>query len=512
MAVDQQHEYNGQLVPFEAEQTVRRPITSDDIGMKCLFTPDPTAFTEVIDIIAIHGIAAHPDETWCKGGVNWLSDESMLRSAVPNARILRYGYQSTWYGTSQEVISTNTSRVAARFLSALTVLQKEVPYRPIILIAHCFGGLVALKALLSARDDNGSNGLPRWGRIFDSITGIIFLGTPFRGSDMKINEMLNFVRSEQKVVQGEVLRVLQGDDEYLKDLVDRFGMTRRLPNSAKVTCFYEMKQSNVGAIVRDPNEQMKIVVNESSGCLDSTEKYSLNRDHFEMNKFDKFDDEDFSFVCNEVTDMMKRAPGIFLARRRSKKPQDRGFTHPGKLPDGAKYFKEAHPERFFWQYLTSASHGLYEAIYNACVFEGGNGGENIDFFSFLLELERFGVKSEQIIELWTSLPYTKEPPLQPLHSKGYTMAILYMVHMKICEERRPDDLRGGPEREKRLRLLQNYAIWVPCLCKGQCGLEWTFANDESLSVGKGSARCEIRIGGDNGDKAFAATKESWESR
>ncbi|OBT80236.1 hypothetical protein VF21_00712 [Pseudogymnoascus sp. 05NY08] len=249
---------NGKAVPPRAKDYGKSVPIANVTGMKCLFTPDPAAFTEVIDIIAIHGIGAHPDDTWCsKGGVNWLSDESMLRSVVPNARILRYGYESEWYGTSEGVICTDTSTVAGQFLAALPVLQKspqEVSYRPIILIAHCFGGLVALKALLSARDDNGSDGLPRWGRIFDSTTGIIFLGTPFRGSDMNINEMLNFVTSRHEGVQGEVLRVLQGDDGYLKDLVNRFGMTRKLPNSAKVACFYELKQSNVGAIVRDPKK------------------------------------------------------------------------------------------------------------------------------------------------------------------------------------------------------------------------------------------------------------------
>lgn len=94
------------------------------------------------------------------------------------------------------------------------------------------------------------------------------------------------------------------------------------------------------------------------------------------------------------------------------------------------------------------------------------------------------------------------------------MAILYMVHMKVCEYRLPEDLRAGPEREERLRLLKNYATWVPCLCKGRCGLEWNFANDKGLYIARGSARsarCEISVEGDTCEVAFAATKDSWES-
>ncbi|KAF2269047.1 hypothetical protein CC78DRAFT_540482 [Lojkania enalia] len=54
------------------------------------------------NIFAIYGIGAHPDYTWCKNvgtaespqWVNWLNKADMLPAVAPNARILRYGYQS----------------------------------------------------------------------------------------------------------------------------------------------------------------------------------------------------------------------------------------------------------------------------------------------------------------------------------------------------------------------------------------------------------------------------------
>lgn len=95
-----------------------------------------------------------------------------------------------------------------------------------------------------------------------------------------------------------------------------------------------------------------------------------------MNKFDKFDDEDFSIVCNEVTDMMEQAPEIFLARFRSKRAQDQRSEL--KSLHGPTYLKEARPDRLFWQHLTSTSYELYEDIYEACMINGGNGGKNID--------------------------------------------------------------------------------------------------------------------------------------
>jgi hypothetical protein len=58
----------------------------------------------------------------------------MLPSRIPNARIMRYGYQSAWHGAevteqgtsliAPRVIRTKTSLVAQRFLQALVRKRK----------------------------------------------------------------------------------------------------------------------------------------------------------------------------------------------------------------------------------------------------------------------------------------------------------------------------------------------------------------------------------------------------
>jgi hypothetical protein len=61
----------------------------------------------------------------------------------------------------------------------------------------------------------------------------------------------------------------------------------------------------------EANFIQRFVVNESSGCLDisdSTEKYSLSRTHFNMNKFGRPSEEDFQTVCEVIEKMARIAP------------------------------------------------------------------------------------------------------------------------------------------------------------------------------------------------------------
>lgn len=99
-------------------------MTDDDIGLRVLRNA-PAEITEAIDVVAIHGIGAHPDDSWCKNvgtkespqWVNWLVEESMLPAVVPHARIMRYGYQSQWFG--EGAMRQKVSTVAQRLLLAL---------------------------------------------------------------------------------------------------------------------------------------------------------------------------------------------------------------------------------------------------------------------------------------------------------------------------------------------------------------------------------------------------------
>ena len=76
-------------------------------------------------------MGAHPDDTWCKSvGAdddkryeNWLEEANMLPAVTPNARIMRYGYDSRWFGDGS--IKTKASNISQKLLLVLK-LRREV--------------------------------------------------------------------------------------------------------------------------------------------------------------------------------------------------------------------------------------------------------------------------------------------------------------------------------------------------------------------------------------------------
>ena len=81
---------------------------------------------------------------------------------------------------------------------------------------------------------------------------MIFFGTPFRGAaGLNQSELLLAAQSQYEggQVQGAVLNILAPGNESLTDLMTFFFETRQEKDKAWVACFFELKSSNVGAIL-----------------------------------------------------------------------------------------------------------------------------------------------------------------------------------------------------------------------------------------------------------------------
>ena len=99
----------------------------------------------------------------------------------------------------------------------------------------------------------------RWPGIYQSICGILFFGTPFRGAaGLKQTELLRAIQSqyEDDRIEESNLSILDPGNETLIDLVDIFLETRQERNKARIACFFELKPSNVGAIYKGSRTQV----------------------------------------------------------------------------------------------------------------------------------------------------------------------------------------------------------------------------------------------------------------
>lgn len=93
---------------------------------------DITLILQCLSIIAVHGLGANPDWAWTgkRAGrtsgdeihVNWLKDEDMLPSKMPNARIMTFNYESKWH---KDAPRQRRSLCANQLLTALDNQRKQ---------------------------------------------------------------------------------------------------------------------------------------------------------------------------------------------------------------------------------------------------------------------------------------------------------------------------------------------------------------------------------------------------
>ncbi|KAI1455134.1 hypothetical protein F4805DRAFT_290543 [Annulohypoxylon moriforme] len=149
------------------------------LGLRKVVPAEGDIDTTTVDIIAIHGLDTESPQTWIykkDGGrvVNWLEDRDMLPASIPNARIYTYNWNARAFNDAP----VQTLLGYADNLLALVEGEQVPNPRPIVFIASCFGGLILAEAINRAAVQNSP-----YQRVLHNTAGMIFLATPFRGSD-----------------------------------------------------------------------------------------------------------------------------------------------------------------------------------------------------------------------------------------------------------------------------------------------------------------------------------------
>ncbi|KAI1087793.1 hypothetical protein F5B19DRAFT_497026 [Rostrohypoxylon terebratum] len=333
-------------IPIPATTVPRlKRIQPQDIGLEILATPAEGEDTDV-DIVAVHGIGVHPKDAWVHASTksHWLKDTGMLPNKVPNARIIIYNYESYWFG--DHAIKQSVPAVASKLLKALCDVRTQCPHRPIIFIGHCFGGLVIQQVYTAASFHHED-----YPGIADSVTGIIFLGTPHHGVSDKSElqtqgKIYDLIVKSTTQIQDSALKTMAQDNVMLVAIVHDF--TRKVninKNGPKLFCFFESKASKVGSITgMISGAPPEFIVSESSATLNGILNESLGLDHSGMNKFEDSNDDNYRSVVRQIRGMVEGSEKMIENRNLKKMSIKSALIGPkSRMPSlPAPIAKESH--------------------------------------------------------------------------------------------------------------------------------------------------------------------------
>ncbi|RPB25116.1 WD40 repeat-like protein [Terfezia boudieri ATCC MYA-4762] len=252
-----------------------------------------------LDIIFVHGLGGGSRKTWCYDGnpeifwPEWLGDIPELS----RARISIFGYNADIIANTG-ITQANVEWFAKELLNLLTIhgQRYEAFGRvPIIFICHSMGGLVVKRACVKASGD----GDKRIREISAKINGIIFFGTPHRGSSQaKMRNSLVSLLGRGGSGRAYLKDQLNVNSALLQMLNDDF---RHLATRINLFSFWEQKKTRIGSF-----EQM--IVEQYSAILGYAQEGSapLFADHDLICKFSSPVDPNYVVVTSTILAMVEK--------------------------------------------------------------------------------------------------------------------------------------------------------------------------------------------------------------
>lgn len=294
----------------------------------------------LVDVVFVHGVRGHARRTWTanrtseltrgkkrtlhrlskllnrssksqssqqaqQASVFWPVD--LLAEDVHNLRIITYGYDADiskfLYRTSDRSIFS----IAQDLVIRLEILRESsgCTDRPIIFVAHSLGGIVVKDALKFSQDQQGFQS--HLFSIFQHTYGVIFFGTPHRGS-----ELASIGRTAARIAgiglaesKHEMLRSLELGSSELQRIADSF--SRMLPKQAKGLQIYSFLE---GLPLTGLSIAGKVVEDFSSVIGDAYEgKATIQADHMDMCRFLDRGNPDYQVVSSVIRRWSRMAIG-----------------------------------------------------------------------------------------------------------------------------------------------------------------------------------------------------------
>ncbi|KAI1462621.1 Alpha/Beta hydrolase protein [Annulohypoxylon moriforme] len=258
-----------------------------------------------VDIVFIHGLRGDVLKTWTKGEVLWPKD--LLPKDIPDSRIFLFGYDTGIVHRDQPSVANTEIHSDANDLCAKLAAERSntnTSDRPIVFVAHSLGGLVAAQILVHGEQKPESSTIKS---ITSNLRGMIFLGTPFRGSSSA--RLAEVARKIVKLfginTQEHTLKLLGVDSERLDELTRSFAehlnkrrVSRDPKDRIEAFFYYETLKTRMGVglvqVVEADSAQLP-------GCGDSA---PFPTDHIGICKFQSDKDEGYSIIVNAIRKAM----------------------------------------------------------------------------------------------------------------------------------------------------------------------------------------------------------------
>ncbi|CZR51417.1 uncharacterized protein PAC_01293 [Phialocephala subalpina] len=230
-----------------------------------------------IDLIFVHGLRGSRLKTWSSGDVFWPRD--FLKDDVKNARVITWGYDASVANAFAYASKESIFGHADTLLNDLARLRKRIT-RPIVFICHSLGGLVVKAALIESAAYNSHKRHPTLGEIYASTIGVIFLGTPHRGSSKEnLGEVVaNVAKLSFRQPNKQLLATLKTDSHILENQRDQFTTI---------------------------SSNLSIIVKEASASYDgfNVRRDAINANHMNMVKFPSKGNEGYKRTLGHVDDI-----------------------------------------------------------------------------------------------------------------------------------------------------------------------------------------------------------------
>ncbi|KAK8244134.1 hypothetical protein HDK90DRAFT_501620 [Phyllosticta capitalensis] len=280
--------------PKKTQQPSPLGIDEASLGLQVVYQPQTPA---PLDIVFVHGLGGHSRKTWSKHhdvtrfwpGI-WLPDDP----EVGKARILTFGYNANF--SSAQKGMTNITNFAKELLNEMRRgrSEKGEPLElgrvPIIFVVHSMGGLVVKKAYLLGQNDE------EYREIVHSISGIVFLSTPHRGTDLA--EILNRILMVSFRTPKGYVQDLARNSTAIEEVNEQF---RHIAPKLLITSFYETLATAIG-----PTNIMILEGDSSVMGYPQEVSIPLLADHHSVCKYSSPQERNYVKVLNTLKDFIGR--------------------------------------------------------------------------------------------------------------------------------------------------------------------------------------------------------------